>query len=175
MTASRRLFFLSGASVFVSVAVVLAAGGPAVQASAQDHHGRVMKRGAEVMGFDQATTTHHFRLRANGGIIEVTANDPADTAAIAQIRSHLQHIARMFADGNFSAPMLVHARQPPGVAEMKRAGASIGYRYEEIDRGARIHLETMTAAAPVQEFLRFQITDHQTGDPLTVEASKDER
>jgi hypothetical protein len=137
--------------------------------SAHDHHKDVAKRGADVMGFDQTTTTHHFRLLSTGGLIEVTANDPGDTAAIAQIRSHLQHIARMFADGNFSAPMLVHAQDPPGVAEMKRAGAAIGYRYEQIDGGARIHLTaTMDALTPVHEFLRFQITDHQTGDPLTV-------
>ena len=69
----------------------------------QDHHAGVMKRGAHVMGFDQTTTTHHFRLTRTGGVIEVTANDAADTTAITQIQTHLQHIAKMFSEGNFTA------------------------------------------------------------------------
>lgn len=137
-------------------------------ASAQGHHAGVMKRGAEVMGFDQQATTHHFRLLPTGGAIEVTANDQADAAGIAQIRAHLQHIATTFRDGNFSAPMLIHAQEPPGVAAMKRAGTGISYRYESIDRGGRVDLVTTDHVEAVHEFLRFQITDHRTGDPLTV-------
>lgn len=137
-------------------------------AQAPDHHAGVMKRGAEVMGFDQAATTHHFRLSPTGGVIEVTANDPADAAATGQIRTHLQHVATMFAAGNFSAPLLIHAQEPPGVPAMKRAGAAIRYRYEAIDRGGRVHLETKEHVAAVHDFLRFQISDHRTGDPLDV-------
>jgi hypothetical protein len=134
----------------------------------QDHHAGVMKRGAHVMGFDQTTTTHHFRLTRTGGVIEVTANDAADTTAIAQIQSHLRHIAVMFAEGNFSAPMLIHAQEPPGVAEMKRAGAAIGYKYEPLPRGGRVILRTDAHIGAIHEFLRFQITDHRTGDPLDI-------
>jgi hypothetical protein len=134
----------------------------------QDHHAGVMKRGAHVMGFDQTTTTHHFRLSRSGGIIEVTANDAADTTAITQIQTHLQHIAKMFGEGNFTAPMLIHAQEPPGVADMKRAGAGIGYKYEPLPRGGRVVLNTATHVNAVHEFLRFQITDHKTGDPLDV-------
>jgi hypothetical protein len=137
---------------------------------AQDHHAGVMKRGAHVMGFDQTTTTHHFRLTRTGGVIEVTANDAADTTAITQIQTHLQHIAKMFSDGNFTAPMLVHAQEPPGVSGMKQAGAAIGYRYEALARGGRVILNSANTAHvnAVHEFLRFQITDHKTGDPLEV-------
>jgi hypothetical protein len=134
----------------------------------QDHHGGVMKRGAHVMGFDQTTTTHHFRLTRTGGVIEVTANDAADTTAITQIQTHLQHIAKMFSDGNFTAPMLIHAQEPPGVADMKRAGAAIGYNYEPLPRGGRVVVNTAAHVNAVHEFLRFQITDHKTGDPLDV-------
>ena len=138
----------------------------------QDHHAGVMKRGAHVMGFDQTTTTHHFRLTRAGGIIEVTANDAADKTAISQIQNHLQHIAVMFSEGNFSAPMLIHAQEPPGVAEMKRAGAAVGYKYEPLPRGGRVVLNTTAHVNAVHEFLRFQITDHKTGDPLEVTAER---
>jgi hypothetical protein len=138
----------------------------------QDHHAGVMKRGAHVMGFDQTTTTHHFRLTRSGGVIEVSANDAADTTAITQIQTHLQHIAKMFSEGNFTAPMLIHAQEPPGVAGMKRAGAAIGYKYEPLPRGGRVVVSSATHVNAVHEFLRFQITDHKTGDPLDITAER---
>jgi len=60
----------------------------------------VVKRGDHVMGFSHEATTHHFRLFSDGGEIAVTANDPKDKASIDQIRTHLGHIAQMFASGN---------------------------------------------------------------------------
>ena len=135
---------------------------------APDHHAALDERGAHVMGFDQKTTTHHFVLTSNGGRIEVTANDPADTGSIAQIRAHLGHLAMMFSQGNFEAPMLVHAVEPPGVGGMKAAGAEIRYTFETLPRGGRIQIATTQpdARAAVHDFLRFQIRDHGTGDPL---------
>ena len=137
--------------------------------AAQDHrHADVTRRGEAVMGFDQTTTTHHFRLTPDGGQIEVTANDAKDAASIAQIRMHLQHIAKSFAAGNFTAPMLIHAKEPPGVKTIKQAGDRIRYGFEEIDRGGIVKIVTASPrlCAAVQEFLRFQIKDHQTGDPV---------
>ena len=64
-------------------------------------------------------TTHHFRLFADGGVIEVTANELKDTDSRDQIRMHLSHIARMFTEGNFQAPMLIHDRVPPVVPALQ--------------------------------------------------------
>src|SRR3954466_880910 len=60
------------------------------------------KRGAAAMGFDQETTTHHFRLLADGGRIGVSANDAGDIAGRDQIRTHLKDIANEFAKGDFA-------------------------------------------------------------------------
>ena len=60
------------------------------------------------MGFDQSRTTHHFLLFTDGGSIDVSVNDPADTTNRDAIRAHLPHIAVMFEEGRFDAPMLVH-------------------------------------------------------------------
>jgi hypothetical protein len=155
-------------SAFVSVAVMAVSTTVSVTVTAQDHHAGVMKRGAHVMGFDQTTTTHHFRLSRTGGVIEVTANDANDTTAISQIQTHLRHIATMFTEGNFTAPMLIHAQEPPGVADMKRARTAIGYKYEPLPKGGRVVLNTTSHVNAVHDFLRFQITDHKTGDPLDV-------
>ena len=46
--------------------------------SQSDHHAGVVQRSESYsgMGFSQTTTTHHFILTPNGGIVQVTANDP---------------------------------------------------------------------------------------------------
>jgi hypothetical protein len=124
------------------------------------------KRGDHVMGFDHTKTTHHFLLKEWGGSIEVTANNSGDVESSEQIRMHLKHIAKMFAEGNFNAPMLIHAQTPPGVPVMQELKGEIEYNYEEIDRGAAVRISTKNPAAlkAVHDFLRFQIKEHKTGD-----------
>jgi hypothetical protein len=137
--------------------------------AAQDHqHAGLTRRGEAVMGFDQTATTHHFRLAPDGGQIEVTVNDPKDSSSIGQIRMHLQHIAKMFTGGDFTAPMLIHAKEPPGVKTMKQGGDQITYSFEEIERGGVVKISTSSPKLrdAVQAFLRFQIKDHRTGDPV---------
>jgi hypothetical protein len=129
------------------------------------------QRGAMVMGFDQQKTTHHFFLYENGGAIQVTVKDAGDTTDLDAIRLHLPHIAVMFGQGNFQNPMLVHDRPDvPGTAEMTRLKDRIAYRYREIQNGGRVDIVTTdpAAIAAVHEFLTFQISDHQTGDPLDI-------
>lgn len=136
-----------------------------------DHDMAAMnKRGEEGMGFSQEKTTHHFYLTKTGGVIQVEANDPKDTASRDQIRGHLGHIAMMFAEGDFDTPMFVHDQVPPGVNEMKRLKAALSYKYEETERGGRVLIssDNQQAVSAVQSFLRFQITEHKTGDMLEV-------
>jgi hypothetical protein len=134
-----------------------------------DHAG-VVQRGDEVMGFSHEKTTHHFRLYKDGGSIEALANNPTDATSREAIREHLQHIAGMFKSGDFNAPMLIHARTPPGVPTMKKLRDQIQYRVQETASGARVRVssENEKAVAAIHDFLRFQIQDHQTGDPTTI-------
>ena len=127
-------------------------------------------RGDEAMGFRHDVTTHHFRLRADGGAIEVSANDPTDTLSIAQIRGHLRQIAAMFAEGDFQIPARVHAQVPPGAARMKRFKDEIHYVYEPLEDGAQVRIAAHSSRATeaVHDFLRFQIREHTTGDPETI-------
>jgi len=136
--------------------------------SAEEHHQGVVQRGDEVMGFSHEKTTHHFRLDSHGGVIEAEANAAQDATSREQIRSHFQHIVTMFAAGNFSAPMLIHAQNPPGTEAMKRLREVIQYKLETTGKGARIRITTKNPEAlrAVHEFLRFQTSDHQTGDSL---------
>ena len=125
-------------------------------------------RGAMVMGFDQDKTAHHFRLYTDGGAIEVGVRDASDTQDRDAIRSHLPHIAMMFGEGNFDAPMLVHdSANVPGTKGMAASNDAIRYRYEDTATGGRVSITTtdVAALAAVHEFLRYQIAEHKTGDP----------
>ena len=128
------------------------------------------KRGDHVMGFDHTKTTHHFLLQEFGGSIEVTANSSDDLESSSQIRMHLKHIAAMFAEGNFNAPILIHDQTPPGVPGMQKFKDEIQYNFEEIVRGAAVRIATKnpTALKAIHDFLRFQIKEHKTGDALDV-------
>jgi hypothetical protein len=130
----------------------------------------VVKRGEHVMGFSHDATTHHFRLFNDGGEIDVRANDPKDKANIDQIRTHLGHISKMFASGNFKAPMLIHDTKPPGTATMTRLKEQIRYEFSETDRGARIRLVTSSRETTdaIHAFLLLQIVDHETQDAPTI-------
>jgi len=129
-------------------------------------HDQMNQRGDHVMGFDHTKTTHHFLLQQSGGSIEVTANNSDDVESSEQIRMHLKHIAQMFADGNFKAPMLIHDQTPPGVPVMQELKGEIKYDYEEIERGAAVRISTKNPKAlkAIHDFLRFQIKEHKTGD-----------
>ena len=137
------------------------------QIASTQHSPDVDERGDKAMGFDHTKTTHHFLLKKDGGVIEVSANSADDRSSIGQIQMHLQHIAKAFASGDFAIPMFVHNQVPPGVPVMKRFVAEINYTYEPMQNGARvvINSENSEATAAIHDFLRFQIRDHNTGDP----------
>jgi hypothetical protein len=157
--------------VFVLCVVVWLFVEPVSLVARQDHHASQDKRGAMVMGFDQALTAHHFLLFPDGGAIDVSVTDRSDVKNREAIRSHLPHIAIMFGDGNFEAPMLVHdSNNVPGTKVMTARKDRIRYQYVETPHGGRVNIVTTDAEslAAVHAFLAFQIADHNTGDPVTV-------
>jgi hypothetical protein len=137
-----------------------------------DHSKRdeMNKRGDQGMGFDQDKITHHFLLRKDGGAIQVTANAAEDKTSKEEIQMHLHHIAQAFKSGDFNIPMFVHDQTPPGVATMAKLKDQIKYKYEAAENGGRVVLSSANAEAvtAIHQFLRFQITEHKTGDPLEV-------
>ena len=139
-------------------------------AQSQDHHAQMMARGEHAMGFDQTRTTHHFYLYEDGGGIEVIVNDPRDKENLTAIRSHLPHLVTMFGSGDFSLPGFIHDRPVPGADVMAQHKDRLAYAYEEIPGGGRVRMTSAVAGAVkgVHDFMRFQITDHKTGDSLRV-------
>jgi len=140
----------------------------------KDQAAAVKERGTHVMGFSQDKATHHFLLFPDGGAIRIEANNASDTTTRDQIQMHLAHIARMFTDGNFQEPMLIHNKVPPGVPTLQRLRRAITYTFEKTQNGGRVRITTKNAEAlqAIHEFLRFQIADHQTHDSVQVSPSK---
>jgi hypothetical protein len=123
------------------------------------------------MGFDQQRTAHHFLLFKDGGAIDVSVKDAGDTKNREAIRSHLPHIAVMFGSGNFDAPMLVHdSANVPGTQVMAARNTAIRYQYADTPNGGRVTIVTSDQEAldAVHAFLKYQIAEHETGDPATV-------
>lgn len=141
----------------------------------QDPHKTMNDRGAHVMGFDQDKTAHHFLLYEDGGAIDISVKDPADTGNRDAIRGHLPHISMMFSEGDFEAPMLVHdTKNVPGIKTLTERKKTITYRYVETPVGGRVDIVTKDAKtlAALHEFLRYQIKEHQTGDSGVVAKRK---
>jgi hypothetical protein len=51
---------------------------------------------------------------------------------------------------------------------MKTHAAALTFEFVEVDRGGQVRItgSSPEAIAAVHEFLRFQISDHKTGDPV---------
>ncbi len=154
-----------------AILVFLAAVAASAQTAEEKRSAGVPERGDHVMGFDHAKTTHHFRLTPSGGRIEAESNDPADVESRDQIRMHFTHIAKMFSEGDFDAPMLIHEKVPPGVPVLKELKSAIRWDFEPSDRGGRIVISTKNPRAleAIHQFLSFQIDDHKTDDSKEVE------
>jgi hypothetical protein len=157
--------------IAIAIYVVLLSLPHATPASPQHDDAALNNRGDHVMGFGHDKTTHHFELTKTGGIIQVRANDSSDSESRDHIRMHLQHISKSFAAGDFKDPMDVHAEEPPGVPVMKKLKSNITYRYEAIDRGGRVLIQTKDsdALAAVHEYLQYQSREHKTGDSTEVQ------
>ena len=130
---------------------------------------RLKQQGGLAMGFDQDKTVHHFLLRKTGGEIVVAAKDPADSESIDQIREHFREIAASFGEGLFDRPVATHGEMPPGAEHMAANTQRIAYRYEERVNGAAVLIATADPPTlrAIHDFLRYQIVEHRTGDPLT--------
>ncbi len=129
------------------------------------------KRGDVAMGFDQDKVSHHFQLTRAGGVIDVGANQNTDAETRQQIRDHLQTISQEFAIGVFTSPIATHAEVPPGVPVLRERKALISYAYQETPNGAQVIISTKdrTALTAVHDFLKYQIREHATGDPVSVQ------
>ena len=144
--------------------VVLAATAFAAQPGDADRarQADVAHKGAMVMPFDLARTTHFFDDRETGGIETVMANDAGDARQIALIRAHLSAEAKRFGRGDFSDPAKIHGAGMPGLAQLSAAGSKLQVGYEELPAGARLTYASNDKAlvSAIHEWFAAQRSDH---------------
>ena len=122
-------------------------------------------RGASVMGVDQYTSAHVFEDLPDGGRIVLVRQDSTDSAGVATIRAHMRSIADAFAEGDFSAPGMVHMQQVPGTDVMAARRSAIRYSVADRAGGGEVRLTSSDAdvVKAIHEFLAFQRMDHRAG------------
>jgi len=132
---------------------------PGSKLSRQDD---VALKGASVMPFDLARTTHFFDDTPGGGIETITANDKKDARQIALIRSHLAEEAKRFGRGDFSDPAKIHGQDMPGLDVLARAGDKLQVKYRKLPAGASLSYASADAAviAGVHAWFAAQRSDH---------------
>ncbi|MEW5938469.1 MAG: hypothetical protein AB1750_02300 [Chloroflexota bacterium] len=129
------------------------------QANRQD---MVHDMGSDVMPFNLGQTTHIFEMTESGGIQQVIAKDPNDSAQIALIQQHIQHEAMLFSAGNFSDPMSLHGGDMPGVQELSAGAAQIKVEYTALPNGAQITFTTLDLrlVTEIHRWFGAQLSDH---------------
>jgi hypothetical protein len=113
------------------------------------------------MPFDLERTTHRFAKATDGGVQTVVADDPADAAQVALVRSHLRAEAARFVAGDFGDPARIHGDAMPGLAELRGATGRVRVGYRELPAGAAL---TFTTAEPVLVDALHRWFDAQLGD-----------
>ncbi|MBS0375601.1 MAG: aspartate carbamoyltransferase [Proteobacteria bacterium] len=159
---SRRLAALWAATLLAPILTgVVVAATSGEEATAQ-RRSAVAERGAAVMRFDLARTTHRFDDEPGGGTETVTARDPADAAQTALIRAHLASEAGRFARGDFSDPAAIHGESMPGLATLRSAGTALRVEYHEVRDGAALHFASADAAivGAIHAWFAAQRSDH---------------
>ncbi len=137
----------------------------ALVASAADaqRQAEVARRGAEVMPFSLAATTHVFTETADGGVQRVVAKRADDAKQIALVREHLHAIQAAFSTGDFSAPAQIHGMQMPGLATLKAAKpGQIAIAYQDVPAGAELTYRSAdaTLVAAIHQWFGAQLADH---------------
>jgi hypothetical protein len=128
-----------------------------------ERQAEVAGRGAQVMPFSLAATSHIFTKTAQGGIQRVVARRKGDTDQVRLVRQHLREIEAQFRRGDFSAPAQIHGADMPGLAQLRAAKpGAITISSKDVPDGAELAYRTADAAlvAAIHSWFDAQVADH---------------
>lgn len=146
------------------LAASLAAGSlaPSAAADTTAREKAVAQRGADVMPFSLAATTHIFTKTADGGVQQVvTKRDDPQQAGL--IRQHLAMVAQQFAAGDFAGPEQIHGKAMPGLAALRAAKpGELTITYRDLHNGGEIAYRTdqPRLVTALHQWFDAQLSDH---------------
>lgn len=160
----RTVLILAG---FFLIAVL--AGAQAAPAANPEQE--VESRFSRAMGVPVEKVTVHFYLVKNGGVVELSAKNPTDTTTAAALQKYLQNQKDLWEKGKETAVTDVHLRAPEAASTMRRLRNDITFFMAKTDSGGVLRMFSINeqARAAIQDYLRFEITEHKTGDPTTLD------
>jgi hypothetical protein len=128
-------------------------------------------RFSKALGTSVDKVAQHYYLVKNGGVIELTAKDPNDTATIKAIQKYLDAQKDLFEKGKNESEAEVHGKVPDGSPALKKLRNDITFYSGKTDDGGVLRMFTTNEQArqAVYDFMKFEIGEHQTGDALTAE------
>lgn len=150
----------TAASIALAVIATFAV---AAQPAGHARQAEVAKRGADVMPFSLAATTHVFAKAVDGGTQRVAARMVADAAQVRLVRQHLREIESQFRKGDFSGPAHIHGNDMPGLAQLRAAKpGEIAIRYKNVEGGAELSFRTANAVlvTALHAWFDAQVSDH---------------
>lgn len=155
---------IAGSSTLLAILVTLGVLYWADRLTLPEANNQVMVRdmGSQVMPFDLDETTHIFEMTEGGGIQQVVAKNPDDSAQIALIQQHIQHEAILFSSGNFSDPTSLHGTEMPGVKDLAAGIETVEIEYANLPNGAQISFTTQDLGliTALHRWFGAQLSDH---------------
>ena len=136
---------------------------PAAHGADRERQADVARRGADVMPFSLAATTHVFTRTADGGIQRVVAKTHGDAAQVKLVRRHLREIEAQFRRGDFAGPAHIHGQDMPGLAQLRAARpGEVRIAYRDVAGGAELRYTTANPAlvAALHQWFDAQLSDH---------------
>jgi hypothetical protein len=127
-------------------------------------------RFSKSLGTDANRIFQHYYLVKAGGVIELTAKDPADKSSVAAVQKYLETQKDLFEKGKNEGDAEVHGKVADGVPVLKKLRNEITFFTVKSEEGAvlRMFSTNEQARQAIQDFIKFQINEHKTGDPLVV-------
>lgn len=105
------------------------------------------QQAAPALPYNDSNSSQAFQKNQSGGIQQLVANDPKDTALIAAIRAQLEAEADRFGQGDYSGIVKVSGKDIPAGQYLSAKAGQIGIIYRNVPAGAAIDYQGRDAAA----------------------------
>lgn len=148
------------------ITVLLASAQTAMADPTQEMNARFSK----ALGVSLDKVALHYYLVKNGGVVELASKDPNDTGTIEAIRKYLQSQKDLWEKGKDPVAE-VHTRAPESANLMRKLRNDITFYTAKTDTGAVLRMFSINEQArdAIQDYLKFEITEHKTGDSPTID------
>ena len=160
----RTLLVLSVLLLFTALANAQVAATP-------DTDQEMNARFSRAVGVSLDKMVLHYYLVKNGGVVELVAKDPADAATIESIQKYLQNQKDLWEKGKENVVTEIHGKFPEPAVTMKKLRNEITFYMAKTDNGGVLRMFSINdqARVAIQDYLKFEISEHKTGDSPTID------